>query len=444
MVFRLLVENLIIKSLSSDYYYLYSQNSHNQILLGNSLSFLISGSWFDSTRLPISVSLEDQRKIEHAALKNRDFFEIDNDNAFTAPSLSDNTVITTDVFTEKICTILAKNPKPWWIMIEAVTACNLSCKHCYNCNTHTFISPDNVHRLMSLLDKDDNCHVVLTGGEIMLHPQLFEILYILKDYNKVVSFISNGTLITKNRLDEIISSGCIVGSFQLSLYSVNPEIHDRITGKVGSWQKTVDAIGILKQYGYKVVIASLIVPSNVDQVAALIKFAREQSVQIRFCFKCVSNCHDACANSDCDLSVEGFTQAFSDYLSHINSFHLSKKESYGNHICMAGISKCTLGADGSLFLCPTWKEYPFTNIADISSFEAFWNGKEIQRIRSITKDDFTKCNSCNIQEYCRPCLADNFNKNRDIMKIHDSHCVLEQIKHTIELKRMNQDKANDS
>ena len=197
----------------------------------------------------------------------------------------------------------------------------------------------------------------------------------------------------------------------------------------------MNALELLKSNGVKCTLASLVVPSNINQVKPLINFARSKNLDINFCFKCISNCQDACVNQDCDLSPEQFSEAYSEYLSQIPRFYRQKQKFYNNHICMAGINKLTLGASGDLFLCPTWKEDHFTNIDDISSFDEFWNSEKVCNIRKIGQKDFFECSNCEIKEYCRPCLADNFNKGKDVLKLNHAHCAIEKIKAEMEAKR---------
>ena len=217
--------------------FFYSTVSKNQLLIGHGLNFILDGTAYDTDSFPFEISDDAKHTLEATIRKNPDFFDVVFDSEDTCERISELAVEHGfNRFTDATCNILSAHPKPWWIMIETTTNCNLKCHHCYNCNDHKYISTERIEKLLSMLDPDDNYSVTLTGGEVLLHPQLEDILLLLKKYEKVVSFNSNGTLLSQDLLNRILAVGCCIGSFQLSLYAVVPEIHDSITGVQGSFQ----------------------------------------------------------------------------------------------------------------------------------------------------------------------------------------------------------------
>lgn len=80
--------------------------------------------------------------------------------------------------------------------------CNFRCKHCYVRDTyHSFIDVDKVKVLLEELHNLGCIWLLLTGGEILLHPHFLEIYKYAYDLNYKITLFTNGYLLN----DEIIA-----------------------------------------------------------------------------------------------------------------------------------------------------------------------------------------------------------------------------------------------
>ena len=401
--------------------------------MGDGYKFLFEkNKVFDSENLQLSLSQIEI--LENIILKNTDFFSILEGDIPLCKCINTNNVQSQAVHNrmtldEKLGREFLNNPIPWYIVLELTTTCNLKCKHCYNHNDNSFIELDDIKKLFEMLDDNDNFMVCLTGGELFLHPNLFDILDYLQYKNKVIALMTNATLLDEEKISKLKEYN--IDHFYVSLYSMDSAKHDEITGIKGSYDKTIKNLMLLKDNGFSVDLSALITPFN-KEVEGLIEFARSMQMQMRFCFKCLSNCEDSCINSVCDLSTDEFSDVYKEYLSCFRKFELIKKNTYNDHVCMAAMHRCVLGADGSLFLCPSWKTDYFVNVRDIKNFNEFWYSDKVKNIRNVSKNTFKKCSSCVAKDYCRPCMAANYNKNGDILSLNESHCELELLKFKLE------------
>src|ERR1039458_6192467 len=102
--------------------------------------------------------------------------------------------------------------------------------------------------------------LTLSGGEIFLRKDFFEILECARALTFCIKLKTNAVLIRESQAARIRDLG--VESIQVSIYSHRPEVHDAITKVPGSLRRSIDAIRFLKSQGLKVVIANVLMTEN--------------------------------------------------------------------------------------------------------------------------------------------------------------------------------------
>jgi len=132
-----------------------------------------------------------------------------------------------------------------FIWLEITKRCNLECTHCY-AGSNPRISLEGRMRKSDWIHaideaKENGCtKVQFIGGEPLLVPYIDEL--ILHAYNSGFVFIevfSNATFIQNKHIE--LFKKCHV-HVATSFYSHIASCHDTITGKPGSWLKTVESI----------------------------------------------------------------------------------------------------------------------------------------------------------------------------------------------------------
>jgi sulfatase maturation enzyme AslB (radical SAM superfamily) len=126
--------------------------------------------------------------------------------------------------------------------IEITSMCNERCIHCYipHENKISHIQPKIFYDIIEQCKELKLLHLTLSGGEPMLHKNFCNFLRIINEYNFSVNVLSNLTLLTNEIIDEMKLNPLL--GVQVSLYSMNPSIHDKITGIKGSFERTKRAI----------------------------------------------------------------------------------------------------------------------------------------------------------------------------------------------------------
>ncbi len=151
--------------------------------------------------------------------------------------------------------------------------CNLKCKHCYAKNIKNNVSMD-LDRVKSLADellKLWVIKIVLSHGEPLIYPHIYDVIALFKEKWFHVTLMSNWLLLdTKNieklekaRLDKIF----------ISLDSCDPAIYESLRGLKWSFNLVLKAIDVLKGSKIKRWIASTISQLNKGELGRIMDFA---------------------------------------------------------------------------------------------------------------------------------------------------------------------------
>ena len=100
----------------------------------------------------------------------------------------------------------------------------------------------------------------LSGGEPLLRKDLTILAKRVSSHRCLVSMNTNGTLLDENRIDEVASV------FDMVVVSLDgpKEVHDKIRGVPGTYEKAIKAIELLKANDIKVGVNSVATPWNID------------------------------------------------------------------------------------------------------------------------------------------------------------------------------------
>ncbi len=140
--------------------------------------------------------------------------------------------------------------------------------------------------LLSLQKWIGNFDFIFTGGEPFLREDLLELADYAKGIGLIPKVITNG-LALKNKCEAVINSG--FKDITISLNSVkNPEIHNLSRGRKDAFKITSDVIQNLtylnrkNHAGKTILIASVIMPSNLTEMVPLAEFAHTNGIGINY------------------------------------------------------------------------------------------------------------------------------------------------------------------
>jgi AdoMet-dependent heme synthase len=160
---------------------------------------------------------------------------------------------------------------------ETTKACNLSCRHC-RAVPQKALGPTEL-RTAEALDLIDQIAevakpvLVLSGGEPLFRPDLFDIGAYGVESGFRMALATNGTLVTGRVAAHIADAG--FARVAISLDGARPDTHDRFRGLFGSHALALRGLHALRDEGVSVQINSTIAKHNVAELPGLLDLALE-------------------------------------------------------------------------------------------------------------------------------------------------------------------------
>jgi heme d1 biosynthesis radical SAM protein NirJ len=165
------------------------------------------------------------------------------------------------------------------VIWNLVRRCNLTCKHCYSISADKDfpgeLSTDEVFRVMDDL-KDFRVPVlILSGGEPLLRPDIFDIAGRAKAMGFYVGLSSNGTLIEAGNVARIAAVGFdYVG---ISLDGLR-DTHDRFRRKQGAFDAALNGLRLARDAGAKVGMRFTLTRDNAHDFPALLDLMETEGI----------------------------------------------------------------------------------------------------------------------------------------------------------------------
>ena len=175
--------------------------------------------------------------------------------------------------------------KPWrrlpgpMVIWNLVRRCNLTCQHCYalsaNKDFDNELSTPQIFAVMDDLKQMGVPALILSGGEPLLHPDIFTIAARAKAMRFYVALSTNGTLINETNIAQIAAAGFhYIG---ISLDGME-ETHDHFRRKKGSFKASLNAIRLCRDHGLKVGIRYTLTEDNAHDFEPLLKLTEDEGI----------------------------------------------------------------------------------------------------------------------------------------------------------------------
>src|SRR2546423_4262898 len=167
---------------------------------------------------------------------------------------------------------------PRWLRLvfgEPPRACNLGCRHC-RAVPQRKLGPRELttRRAFDLIDdiaKVARPVMVLSGGEPLFRPDLFDIGEYGVESGFRMALATNGTLVTERVAARIADAG--FSRVAVSLDGAIADTHDRFRGLHGSHELALRGLRNLRAEGVSVQINSTIAKHNVTELPGLLELA---------------------------------------------------------------------------------------------------------------------------------------------------------------------------
>ena len=130
---------------------------------------------------------------------------------------------------------------PFVMLLELTYKCNLHCQHCYIIKENrSELTYSQITKLLDELANNGTLYLTLSGGEVMVREDFWDIVEYAKKLNFALRIYTNGTLLTSKDIERFAAIPIL--NVGISIYSASADIHDKIRGFDGAFDKTVQAV----------------------------------------------------------------------------------------------------------------------------------------------------------------------------------------------------------
>lgn len=250
--------------------------------------------------------------------------------------------------------------KKYVIQWHITHLCNLRCKHCYQEEYNNHMKKEDFYIILDKIEHFLDGKILypqinLTGGEPLLHPNIFEFLEEVVKRKIKFAILTNGTMIDKGMAKKIKYYNPLF--VQISIDGVEGT-HDNIRGN-GNFEKALQGIDNLKSENIKVLVSFTAQKSNYKELKGLTKICQKHKVDKLWWDRVVTD------DENLYLSTEEFKELVTDCNKLIHGFHPFQNYSCVNnqrslqclgtndmgYRCGAGRSLIVILANGDVMPC---------------------------------------------------------------------------------------------
>ena len=173
----------------------------------------------------------------------------------------------------------AHKPSGPVVIWNLVRRCNLTCKHCYSISTDKdFPGELSTQQIFDVMDDLRSFHVpvlILSGGEPLLRPDIYEISKRAKAMGFYVGLSTNGTLINEDNIQHIVDVGYDYVGISID---GTKKTHDDFRRHDGAFDAAMNGIRLCKQHGIKAGMRFTITRDNAHELPQVLNFLDEHDI----------------------------------------------------------------------------------------------------------------------------------------------------------------------
>ena len=296
---------------------------------------------------------------------------------------------------------------PLSVQLDLTYRCNERCIHCYlDHDDHGEMTTVEIKDLLDQMADAGVFYLTISGGEILMRRDFFEILEHARARTFCVKLKTNGVLIRQKQAQRLRELG--VEAVQISIYSHRPEVHDAITKVPGSLRQSIAAVRLLREQGLTVTMANVLMVQNAADYQGVRALAAELDAKFTI-DPTITPMMDG-DRSILKLNVDqaALQEVFRnrDLVGNVEEFCAPPRgvdeEALDMLPCSAGHTACYVSPYGDVYPCVQFP-LPSGNVR-LTKFVDIWrDSPQLKEVRGITLRDLPSCSKCAHGATCTRC-----------------------------------------
>jgi radical SAM protein with 4Fe4S-binding SPASM domain len=296
---------------------------------------------------------------------------------------------------------------PLSVQLDLTYRCNERCVHCYlDHDDHGEMTTAEIKDLLDQMADAGVFYLTISGGEILMRRDFFEILEHARLRTFCIKLKTNGVLIREMEAARLRELG--VESVQISIYSHRPEVHDAITKMPGSLRQSIDAVRFLRQQGLLVTMANVLMTGNAADYKQVRLLAQELDAKF-IIDPTVTPMMDGDRsvlklNVDQDALREVFRNE--ELVGNVEEFCAPPaavdQDALDSLPCSAGHTACYVSPYGDVYPCVQFP-MPSGNVRQTKFVDIWRDSPQLKEVRTITLRDMPSCSQCSHGATCTRC-----------------------------------------
>jgi len=307
--------------------------------------------------------------------------------------------------------------------------CNMKCSHCYinatEKKTVNELTTQEAKKLMDQIYEVSRPLLILSGGEPLLRPDIFELIEYGSKIGLKMGLGSNGSLIDLATAKKLKEAG--ITTVSISIDSSIPAQHDEFRGVAGAWEKAVEACKALRQNNVLVQVNTTLTQQNYNQIDQIMSLAESIGVENFHLFFLVPTGRGTKLK---DISPEKYEEMITKTFAKVANHSLNVRPSCAPQFmriasgmgldmrqwirgCIAGLYYCRIYPNGDVTPCP-YLPIKLGNIRG-KSFKDIWFNSNI--FKSLRDPNMLKgkCGACEYRGLCGGCRARAYGLSNDFI-----------------------------
>lgn len=311
-----------------------------------------------------------------------------------------------DLLQEVVAKALKLNV-PLNVQLDLTYRCNERCVHCYlDHDDHGEMTTAEIKHLLDEMAEAGVFILTLSGGEILVRKDFFEILEYARQLMFCVKLKTNAVLIREREAKRIKELG--VESVQISIYSHRDEVHDALTLVPGSLKRSLQGIRFLKSQGLRIIIANVLMNRNLSDYPGVRALAVQLGVECTLDPTITPMMDGNRAPLHLGVGQTALREVFRDpaLVGNVDEFCATPADTTENDLesipCSAGHTACYVSPYGDVYPCVQFP-LPTGNVRRERFINIWRDSRAMNEVRSIHLKDLTTCSQCSHVAGCTRC-----------------------------------------